>query len=71
MRRVWRFGQKRNVCVDVVSTEGERQVMKNMRRKAASADRMFANLVAEMQHGMSVQRSAYAHAALEVPQWLT
>lgn len=71
VRRVWRFGQKRDVCVDIVSTEGERQVMKNMRRKAASADRMFANLVAEMQHGMSVCRSDCAHPAMEVPQWLT
>lgn len=49
VRRCWRFGQTRNVTVDVITTKGEADVLGNLRRKADAADRMFAALVHEMQ----------------------
>ena len=70
VRRCWRFGQTKPVTVDIPLTEGERLVMSNLSRKAAGADRMFANLVTEM-------NSSIAHTKLneftkreEVPSWL-
>jgi hypothetical protein len=46
IRRLWRFGQKRPVRVDIVTTEGEREVMQSLQRKAGQAEEMFSRLVA-------------------------
>ena len=70
VRRCWRFGQKRPVRVDMVSTEGERGVMDNLLRKAAQADKMFSSLVAEMGRALSISRSTYDAKPTEVPTWL-
>jgi hypothetical protein len=70
VRRCWRFGQKRSVRVDMVTTEGEKDVMANMQRKAKAADRMFSALVAEMGNAMHVERSNAFTTKIEVPAWL-
>lgn len=71
VRRCWRFGQKRPVTVDVVFTEGERKVMMNLQRKAKDADRMFDNLVAEMNHAVGIERVDKMTHGMEVPFWLS
>lgn len=48
VRRCWRFGQTRDVTVDVITTRGEADVLGNLQRKADAADRMFTALVAAM-----------------------
>jgi hypothetical protein len=48
IRRCWRFGQTMPVIVDVVATEGSKGTLANLERKAAQADRMFAELVRHM-----------------------
>ena len=70
VRRCWRFGQTRDVRVDIVLTEGERKVMDNLARKAESADEMFGHLVREMQNAQAVRKRAAATNATEVPAWL-
>lgn len=70
VRRCWRFGQKRPVRVDVVTSEGEQGVVKNLKRKAVAADRMFASLVAEMHRAQSVERSTPFTHSTEVPSWM-
>lgn len=70
VRRCWRFGQKREVHVDIVTTEGERGVLRNLQRKAAQADTMFTNLVAEMNAAQSIERRARNSTEIEVPQWI-
>lgn len=70
VRRCWRFGQKRPVVVDVVTTEGEKSVLQNLQRKAKAADKMFSELVQHMNNSMAVDRGvAFAHKE-EVPSWL-
>jgi hypothetical protein len=69
-RRSWRFGQKREVVVDIVTTEGERGVLMNLKRKAAEADRMFSNLVAHMNGAIRIQRDNKRTRPLEIPSWL-
>jgi len=71
VRRCWRFGQKRAVRVDIVTTEGERGVMRNLQRKADQADSMFSHLVAEMNQAISIGRVNNATRRIEVPAWLT
>jgi hypothetical protein len=70
VRRCWRFGQKRPVKVDVVTTEGEQDVLKNLQRKAVAADKMFANLVSEMNRALRIDRSVSFKQEESVPAWL-
>lgn len=69
-RRFYRFGQKRPVTSDIITTEGELDVLANMQRKGVQADRMFANLVASMNDEMGVARSINFTKKEELPQWL-
>lgn len=70
VRRCWRFGQKRPVTVDIVTTEGGQNALKNLERKAVQADRMFDALVLHMRDALEVRRGAEHAAAVEVPAWL-
>lgn len=70
VRRCWRFGQTRAVHVDIVTTEGERGVLKNMQRKAAQADKMFSNLVAEMNSAIGISARSTFPTQEVVPSWL-
>ena len=71
VRRSWRFGQTRNVVVDIVTTESGHDVMLNLQRKAAAADEMFSRLVAHMSNAMRVARKNDFSKTAEAPQWLT
>ena len=70
VRRCWRFGQKRAVKVDIVTTEGERGVMRNLQRKSDQADAMFSRLVAEMNNALAIERANNMNTQVEVPSWL-
>jgi hypothetical protein len=71
VRRCWRFGQKRPVKVDIVTTEGERGVLKNLQRKAQAADRMFTALVEHMNESIKVDRGVRFTKPEEIPNWLS
>jgi len=70
VRRCWRFGQKKPVHVDIVSTEGERYVMANLQRKSDDADRMFSELVSEMNDAQEIKISSNFDTKEETPAWL-
>jgi hypothetical protein len=70
VRRCWRFGQTRPVRVDVITTEGERGVMRNLQRKAEQADAMFSRLVAEMNAALAIERAGRSTEKMGVPPWL-
>lgn len=69
VRRCWRFGQTRPVVVDVVTTEGEADVMQNLQRKSDAADKMFATMVAEMANASGVSQTRTFQAA-SMPSWV-
>lgn len=69
VRRCWRFGQKKNVLVDIVATEGEQRISMNMARKAQAAAAMFDNLVKYMNEAMDLKISENTDRT-EVPAWL-
>lgn len=71
VRRCWRFGQTKPVRVDVVSTEGEHNVMLNLQRKAVAADRMFSSLVAHMNDAEHIRRKNDFTKKEKVPAWLS
>jgi hypothetical protein len=70
VRRCWRFGHKSPVHVDIVTTEGEKGVLRNLQRKAASADRMFDSLVQEMNQAIALERGRQYTNEMEIPKWL-
>ena len=70
VRRCWRFGQKRPVTLDVVSTTGEIRVLGNLRRKAERATKMFESITAAMSQASRIARDDQYTKKVEVPAWL-
>ena len=71
IRRCWRFGQKKQVNVDIITTEGELGVLKNLQRKAEAADTMFDYLVKEMHDEYFLKQDLdIFEKKMEVPTWL-
>jgi len=70
IRRSWRFGQKRNVVIDVITSEGEANVLNNLQRKAEAAEKMFANLVSLMNDELKIESDNLHTKKTEIPQWL-
>jgi hypothetical protein len=70
IRRQWRFGQKRTVKADLIFTEGDAMVIGSLRRKKKQADDMFTQLVAEMNHALSVDGSREFKESATMPSWI-
>jgi hypothetical protein len=70
VRRSWRFGQKLPVHVDIVTSDGEIGVLKNLKRKTEAMDVMFQRLVAVMNEELNLQRTTPFTKAEELPSWL-
>ena len=70
VRRCWRFGQVRPVRVDVVTTEGEQDVLKNLQSKQRKSDEMFSNLVDEMNFELNIDHIQKFQTEQETPKWL-
>lgn len=70
VRRCWRFGQKRPVTLDVIATEGEVNIKKNMDRKERLAVEMFDSIIKYMNDARAIHRKPQTHST-EVPAWLS
>ncbi len=70
IRRCWRFGQANPVHVNIIATQGEAGVTKNLRRKAQQADRLFSYIVECMKDELRMNRAEGFSKLEEVPAWL-
>ena len=70
VRRCWRFGQKRPVDVDIITTKGELGVLKNLKRKSDQADDMFSKLILHMNDALAIRKAEKFLLKEELPQWL-
>lgn len=70
IRRSWRFGQKNPVVVDYISTEGQADVLANLKRKSAAADHMFSRLVELMNDELKIQKDHSPSQSLTLPPFL-
>lgn len=70
LRRFWRLGQTRSVRVDLVTTEGEADVLRNHQRKQRQAEAMFDRLVLAMRDARGIDRSVQYPKSTEIPAWL-
>jgi hypothetical protein len=71
VRRCWRYGQKRDVTVDVISSEGEADVLKNLQRKSDAAAQMFSQLVDLMNDELKVNKTRHETKQPVIPSWLS
>jgi hypothetical protein len=70
VRRCWRFGQKRPVTVDMITSEGERDVIINLRRKAEASDKLFSKLVSLMNNELAIEKKQNNNTKEQLPSWL-
>jgi hypothetical protein len=70
VRRCWRYGQKNPVDVDVITSEGELNVLKNMQRKSAQADKMFSKLIEYMNQAQGISTLETFSQKEKFPAWL-
>ena len=70
IRRCWRFGQKRQVTVDFITTEAESRVLGNMNAKAKQAEEMFQNLISHINNELQVERKNENTQPTKLPSWL-
>lgn len=78
IRRCWRFGQTREVVIDVVRSDLDGAVIENYRRKAADADRMAVEMTAHVGaavraevRGLGREFNPYEPAVdMQIPSWL-
>lgn len=70
VRRCWRFGQKNPVTVDVITTDGQADVVANLERKAEQASKMFDQLVGMMWKELKIERVDNYTKKEQVPSWL-
>jgi hypothetical protein len=69
IRRFWRFGQTQDVTVDIITTKGELGVLKNLKRKAEAAEKLFDMLIFSMNNSLQIEKRVI-DTEMEVPSWL-
>ena len=71
VRRSYRFGQKNDVTVEIITSEGEANVLSNMKRKAAQSEEMFARLVELINNELKITHVNNHTNTQEIPSWLS
>lgn len=70
VRRCWRFGQKKDVLCNIVTSQSESRVLNNLKRKERQAADMYAGLVREMKPFQVNGKPQESLIDMEVPGWL-
>jgi len=70
VRRFYRYGQKREVHIDMVTTEGELGVYKNYKRKVEQANNMFIKLVEHMNNELQLENKININTQIKLPVWI-
>lgn len=70
IRRSWRFGQVNPVTIDVVSSDGESDVVANLERKAKAADKLFSMMVRHMNGFEDDSSQVKKNIQIEAPAWM-
>jgi hypothetical protein len=70
VRRSWRFGQKNPVTIDMITTDGQENVLANLNRKSEQAEKMFDNLVLFMFDELKIQKKNLYTKEIVLPNWM-
>jgi len=69
-RRIWRFGQTRDVNIDVVMTDAQVRAYNNLLKKSEAADNMFTMLVEHMNNAERFRNILNYNNPVSLPSWL-
>jgi hypothetical protein len=69
IRRCWRFGQKRPVTVDVITTQGQSHILENLTRKTEQSMVMFDQMVKHMRDEITKTTTVKTEKE-RMPSWL-
>ena len=70
VRRFYRFGQEREVLVDFIVSIGEVPIIENLKRQASQADRMFSELIVEMNNPEYLESISVFKNDELLPEWI-
>lgn len=70
VRRCWRFGQKQKVKIDIITSEGESEVLSNLTRKAKQSEEMFEKLVSLISNELLIEKTNKHTTTQTLPSWL-
>ena len=70
IRRFWRFGQKRNVIVDLILSDGQTRIMESLMVKKDKAIQMFENLTAQTNSDFKVDKKEF-NKPIQLPNFIT
>lgn len=69
IRRFWRFGQKREVIVDLVYSDGQKRVLDSLLAKTAKANELFSKLNSNINQKFEIKNKEF-NKPLTLPSWL-
>lgn len=69
IRRFWRFGQIRDVVVDLILSDGQGKMLKAIQAKKSKAEQMYANLVRSTTKVIDISKNEYTKNIL-LPQFI-
>ena len=69
IRRFWRFGQKRDVHVDLILSDGQTRIMESLMVKKEKAISMFENLTNQTNADFTIQRKEF-NKSIELPNFI-
>jgi len=69
IRRFWRFGQKNNVTIDIVASDGQSRVLEALEQKTQKAVSLHQNLVNAVNHSFTDVRREFKNDA-KLPHFL-
>jgi hypothetical protein len=71
VRRSWRFGQVNPVTIDIITTQADEGVLRNMKRKTELAEAGFEKMVELMKDQLTVDRMDYNPTKVAtLPSWI-
>lgn len=69
IRRFWRFGQKQDVTVDLVISEGQERVMEALQQKTQKAIELYENLVKNANRNFTETKKEF-NQQIKLPEFL-
>lgn len=68
IRRFWRFGQKKNVTVDLVYSDGQKRVLDSLMAKTAKANELFTKLNSNLHQDFNIDKKEF-NQQIKLPSW--
>jgi len=65
IRRFWRFGQKNNVMVDLILSDGQTKIMESLKIKKKKASEMFINLSKNVNSIYEIQKKEFTEQIIK------